>query len=469
MAHTGQPVSISVHPDLRDDWTALVNAVELFISNDPGCREYTRTRAYALFPPPFVTPDWPAVQHALVTQFGAEQGDDQAGIETGVYGAAYIAGVLKKTLVPDDRLCMHAIKVWLRRFTNALESCNTRIVQPNKIASPTPSTRDAFAATAVALTATSSASYKVGESSSSLVRTPSNSSSTSSDSTDASQKGRNAESPTPFSTPESLDERTTRQARHASAPSPSPKPEVKLEDVALDPIVRPIATTRLLRPKTEELGPVPALNDGRRRSSRLTRSRSPSPDLEDTKACHSVVSTSNLTYTTELTAFRFPCACSEEATDRSSISVASAIAAVRSTPELIGQPLVQTSAAQYFASVLKGFRGLDGLDLEPDAPLRNPRLAALDCAFKRRSIAGPKVQAMFHGFSDNGYEASRNFVAIWPKHNLCAPDTFAYGRPIAILADEDKLKQYIEVIVPPHRSADEARPLKRCKPVDAPE
>ncbi|KAL7341871.1 hypothetical protein BJY59DRAFT_692157 [Rhodotorula toruloides] len=334
MAHTGQPVSISVHPDLRDDWTALVNAVELFISNDPGCREYTRTRAYALFPPPFVTPDWPAVQHALVTQFGAEQGDDQAGIETGVYGAAYIAGVLKKTLVPDDRLCMHAIKVWLRRFTNALESCNTRIVQPNKIASPTPSTRDAFAATAVALTATSSASYKVGESSSSLVRTPSNSSSTSSDSTDASQKGRNAESPTPFSTPESLDERTTRQARHASAPSPSPKPEVKLEDVALDPIVRPIATTRLLRPKTEELGPVPALNDGRRRSSRLTRSRSPSPDLEDTKACHSVVSTSNLTYTTELTAFRFPCACSEEATDRSSISVASAIAAVRSTPDV---------------------------------------------------------------------------------------------------------------------------------------
>ncbi|KAJ8293087.1 hypothetical protein OF846_003793 [Rhodotorula toruloides] len=446
MAHTGQPVSISVHPDLRDDWTALVNAVELFISNDPGCREYTRTRAYALFPPPFVTPDWPAVQHALVTQFGAEQGDDQAGIETGVYGAAYIAGVLKKTLVPDDRLCMHAIKVWLRRFTNALESCNTRIVQPNKIASPTPSTRDAFAATAVALTATSSASYKVGESSSSLVRTPSNSSSTSSDSTDASQKGRNAESPTPFSTPESLDERTTRQARHASAPSPSPKPEVKLEDVALDPIVRPIATTRLLRPKTEELGPVPALNDGRRRSSRLTRSRSPSPDLEDTKACHS------------------PFASPVPARKKRQTAAASP-----SPPPLPQFGAPQTSAAQYFASVLKGFRGLDGLDLEPDAPLRNPRLAALDCAFKRRSIAGPKVQAMFHGFSDNGYEASRNFVAIWPKHNLCAPDTFAYGRPIAILADEDKLKQYIEVIVPPHRSADEARPLKRCKPVDAPE
>ncbi|CDR45098.1 RHTO0S10e05006g2_1 [Rhodotorula toruloides] len=442
MAHTGQPVSISVHPDLRDDWTALVNAVELFISNDPGCREYTRTRAYALFPPPFVTPDWPAVQHALVTQFGAEQGDDQAGIETGVYGAAYIAGVLKKTLVPDDRLCMHAIKVWLRRFTNALESCNTRIVQPNKIASPTPSTRDAFAATAVALTATSSASYKVGESSSSLVRTPSNSSSTSSDSTDASQKGRNAESPTPFSTPESLDERTTRQARHASAPSPSPKPEVKLEDVALDPIVRPIATTRLLRPKTEELGPVPALNDGRRRSSRLTRSRSPSPDLEDTKPFASPVPARKKRQTA---------------------------AASPSPPPLPQFGAPQTSAAQYFASVLKGFRGLDGLDLEPDAPLRNPRLAALDCAFKHRSIAGPKVQAMFHGFSDNGYEASRNFVAIWPKHNLCAPDTFAYGRPIAILADEDKLKQYIEVIVPPHRSADEARPLKRCKPVDAPE
>uniref|UniRef100_A0A0K3CFX7 FGENESH: predicted gene_6.198 protein n=1 Tax=Rhodotorula toruloides TaxID=5286 RepID=A0A0K3CFX7_RHOTO len=367
MANTAQRLSISVHPDLRDDWTALADAVELFIPKDPGCREYTRTRAYTLFPSSFVTPDWPAVQTALVAQFGAEKGDDQVGIETGVYGAAYIAGVLKETLVPDDRLCLQAIKVWLRRFTIALNACTLGVNQPNGIASPASAVRNASAATTAALIAALPAHHAVGELGASLVRTPSNSTSTSSDSTSASQKGSDANSPTPFSTPEPDVDRTTRHARLAGAPSPSPKPEVKLENVALDPILRPVATTRLLRPKTEDLGPAPAPNKVRRRSSRLARSRSPSPDLEDTKP------------------FASP------APARKKRKTAAASPSLSPSPQ---HEAPQMSAAQYFASVFRCFRGLDGLDLEPDAPLRDPRLAALDCAFKRSVIAGPKVKAI---------------------------------------------------------------------------
>ncbi|GEM10522.1 hypothetical protein Rt10032_c11g4539 [Rhodotorula toruloides] len=356
------PSSVSVHPDLRDEWATLPNAVEHFVSKDPARREYNHpTRALTLFPNLAVTrnPDWPAVQRALVALFDAEEAGDKVGIEGSVFDAPYIGAVLEKTLVPADHSCVRAVKVWLRR---------SPVNQPNEVASPPPAIRGASLATLAAEN-----DIKLAHHQSAKPGAPLHS---------------GLCSPTPFSTPEPYAEDAQGLLRIAGAPPPAPKPAVKLELDAYSP--------------------------------------SPSPDAEDNKP---------------------PVSPSPARKKRKTAKTAQN-----------GTQAPPTSAAQYFASIFKDLHALHGVNLEPGAPLRDTRLAALDCAFKRTATDGPKCWAMNAGMRKKQYAKSRNFVAVWPENNVCAPEPFACGNAIAILASEDKLNQYLEVITPGF-----------AKPVDAPE